>query len=447
MARVYFLYRSIKQKAALKVRLQLSNNKQQFEANTQIHTSKIFWSTTRTKKRGLTGLEKNEIAAINKKLEALENFILDRFESDKPQPDQKQWLKLIVSDYYNPAKEMEQQRSDLLIDNINHVIKTANIRKNAQKKLGLSKSRINSYNNLLKIIERFQKGKQAIRIKDVNQSFANTFLEWLIDENGYSDSYALKKIDDLKTVCKDAEISNIEVSKQLDKVKGGKISNENIIYLNETELEKIKNLKLESKALINARKWLLLGCNIGQRGTDLLNLTVGNIKHRNGLDLIELVQQKTKAQISIPILDKTAEIISTGLPEKITIQKFNKYIKKICKMAELDEPTQGRKAFVMEHEKGVKKENKRNYIRRKLGVHPKHELVSSHVCRRSFATNLYGTMPTSLIMRITGHSTEKMLLQYIGKTDLDYAQQIADFYELQKLKAKKETVLKKVVNE
>jgi len=55
-------------------------------------------------------------------------------------------------------------------------------------------------------------------------------------------------------------------------------------------------------------------------------------------------------------------------------------------------------------------------------------------------------MPTSLIMRITGHQTEKMLLQYIGKSDLDYAQQIADFYELQKLKAKRETTLK-VVNQ
>jgi len=446
MARVYFLYRSQKDKAALKVRIQLENNKQQFEANTQIHTTKIFWNDTRKKQRGLSGIEKNEIAAINKKLDPLENYILEKFEIDNPKPEQKEWLKLTLIDYYNPTDETDIKRSDLLTDNIQHIIDTANIRKNAQNNLGLSKSRINSYKNLLKIIERYQEKKQSLRIKDFNQTFANNFLKWLISDNGYADSYALKKIDDLKAVCRDAEIDNIEVNKQLSKIKGGKISNENIIYLNEFELEKIENLTLESDKLENARKFLLLGCHIGQRGSDLLSLTASNIKNRNGLNVIELEQQKTKAKISIPILDKTAEIIKNGLPKKISIQNFNFYIKELCKIAELNEPTKGRKAAVRKEVKRVKGEKKQGHIRRKLGTYPKHELTSSHICRRSFASNLYGKMPTSLIMRITGHKTEKMLLQYIGKSDLDYAQQIADFYELQKLKAKRETTLK-VVNQ
>jgi|TARA_R100000501_G_C2598512_1_gene96313 hypothetical protein len=54
--------------------------------------------------------------------------------------------------------------------------------------------------------------------------------------------------------------------------------------------------------------------------------------------------------------------------------------------------------------------------------------MSSHVCRRSFATNTYGKLPTPLIMQITAYSTEKMFLGYIGKSSMDYAQQIADFY-------------------
>ena len=39
-----------------------------------------------------------------------------------------------------------------------------------------------------------------------------------------------------------------------------------------------------------------------------------------------------------------------------------------------------------------------------------------------------------------------MLLNYIGKQGLDYAQQIADFYTLQAQKEKKETNLKIVKN-
>jgi hypothetical protein len=38
-------------------------------------------------------------------------------------------------------------------------------------------------------------------------------------------------------------------------------------------------------------------------------------------------------------------------------------------------------------------------------------------------------------MQVTGHSTERTFLNYIGKNSLDFAQQIADFYTLQSLKA------------
>ena len=49
----------------------------------------------------------------------------------------------------------------------------------------------------------------------------------------------------------------------------------------------------------------------------------------------------------------------------------------------------------------------------------------SHVCRRYFCTNLYGTLPMPLIMNISAHSSEKMLLNYIDKDSLDFALQIA----------------------
>jgi hypothetical protein len=45
-------------------------------------------------------------------------------------------------------------------------------------------------------------------------------------------------------------------------------------------------------------------------------------------------------------------------------------------------------------------------------------------------------------MSISAHSSEQMLLNYIGKDSLDYAQQIADFYTLQAIREKKEPQLK-----
>jgi len=179
----------------------------------------------------------------------------------------------------------------------------------------------------------------------------------------------------------------------------------------------------------------LLGCNLGQRGGDLLKLNDTNFINRNGLEVIELKQQKTGKNVTIPVLETTKEIIKTGLPYKISIQKFNKHIKNICEIAEINEQVQGGVITVTEKGKGNKQKRKID------GTFPKWQLMSSHVCRRSFATNLYGILPTALIMQITAHSSEKMLLNYIGKDSLDYAKQIADFYTIQALKDKGETNL------
>jgi integrase len=178
-----------------------------------------------------------------------------------------------------------------------------------------------------------------------------------------------------------------------------------------------------------------LCCSFGQRGGDLLQLDKTNYKKINSLEVIQLKQQKTDKNVTIPVLEKTKEIIKSGLPYKISIQKFNKHIKEICKIAEINEPIKDSKITVTEKGKGKKQKRKVS------GIYPKWELITSHVCSRFFASNLFGVLPTPLIMSITSHSSEKMLLNYIGKDSLDFAQQIADFYTLQALKNTKEPQL------
>lgn len=79
--------------------------------------------------------------------------------------------------------------------------------------------------------------------------------------------------------------------------------------------------------------------------------------------------------------------------------------------------------------------------RKAKGEFEKHELVSTHICRRSFATNHYGKLPTPVIMAITGHTTEKMFLNYIGKTAKDNANALQNFWKVQEQKRKKKTRL------
>jgi integrase len=71
--------------------------------------------------------------------------------------------------------------------------------------------------------------------------------------------------------------------------------------------------------------------------------------------------------------------------------------------------------------------------RKKLGIYPKYELVSSHTCRRSFATNLYGKIDTLTIMKITGHLSERVFLDYIKITPKEYAEKLKAHWKQQQL--------------
>ncbi|WP_411895729.1 tyrosine-type recombinase/integrase [Winogradskyella sp. A2] len=425
MATIKYQIQSKSENAPIYLRLSLGRKKQ-IKRKTGLHINCKDWSDKGFPKQ-TTPQNKN----LTSKLKKLEIKILDKINdaNSKGQEITGDWLLYHIDLHFERISENNQ--SELIIDTIQNIIDTSSTRKNAKGGLGLSKSRINSYRSLKGLIIDFSQSKRY-KIKEVNIKFANDFLEYLIKEKDYSKSYAIKKVADLKTVCYNAETNGITINQQFKKIESTKVKNQNIVYLSPSELYTIEQLELTNQALINARKWLLLGCNIGQRGGDLLRLTESNFVKRNGYEVIELEQQKTGKNVTIPVLNTTKNILQNGLPYTISIQKLNNYIKEICKLAEINEMTEGGIYEITEMGKGKKQK------RKVYGKFPKYKLITSHVCRRSFATNLYGELPTNLIMQITGHSTEKMLLNYIGKNSLDYAQQIADFYILKAQKEKKE---------
>lgn len=111
------------------------------------------------------------------------------------------------------------------------------------------------------------------------------------------------------------------------------------------------------------------------------------------------------------------------MTDQLIISKFKsfnftqrvKYIKKICKEAKINEIVEGSKL-----DKDLMRKVKKDY--------KKWELITSHIGRRSFATNFYGKIPTPLIMSATGHTTEKSFLNYIGKSHTDRAMSLANYY-------------------
>jgi integrase len=423
MASIKFLIQTKNESAPIYLRLSIKRD-QVFKRKTGLSINPSDWNATKGLPKQTTGENKN----LSTDLQELQTKILKQLNeaNTKGEVITGDWLQYHIDLHFDRIAENRQ--SEFVIDVIENLIKTTDIRKNSKGGIGLSKSRKDSFKALKRLFKDFQGNKQY-KIKEVNVKLTDSFLSYLLNDCNYSKIYATKKISDLKTVCFEAESEGIKTNPQLRKIKNIKIENEHVIYLNDIELEKIKKADIELPALENARKWLLLGCSIGQRGGDLLNLNESNFVTRNGYEVIELKQQKTGKNITIPVLPITKEIIETGLPYKISIQRFNEYIKDVCKIAKINQKIEGK---IMDKETE----------RKKLDVYPKYKLITSHVCRRSFATNNYGILPTPLIMQVTGHSTEKMFLNYIGKNSLDFAQQIADFYTLQALKAKKQPRLK-----
>jgi len=327
-----------------------------------------------------------------------------------------EWLQLQI-DVFN--KKIPIVELDLLTNYIQKYIDEAPYKQNQKKQIGLSSGRIQNLKLFKATILRYeaeQPKKNGILIKDINLQFLEKFKLWLFGK-GYSVNYVGKNIANLRTICIDASKNDIETSKQIKNFKSVSENKEpeEIIFLNEVEQEAIKNATLKREALINARKWLLLGCLIGQRGGDLLNITAKNIKDINGIKIIELKQQKTGKLVAIPLLPEALEIIETGLPYKISLVHFNEYIKTVCQEAGLITPTKGRKKI----------KNGKPTVK---SVYPKHEIVSSHICRRSFATNFYGRIPTPVLMNITAHGSERMFLSYIGKTTYDNAYQMLEYF-------------------
>lgn len=366
-----------------------------------------------------------DLKALKSKLEKLATFISDahNLNISKGIEFNGEWLQLQIDLFNNKIPVVDL---DVLTTYIQKYIDEAPFKQNAKKELGLSKGRIQNIKLFKATILRYEADalkKKSILIKDIDLKFVERYKMWLLVQ-GYSPNYVGKNIANIRTICLDAAKNDIETSPQIKNIKGITESREpeDIVFLSEEEQEAIKNAPLIREALINARKWLLLGCLIGQRGGDLLNLTNKNLKEINGMKLIELKQQKTGKPVAIPLLPEAVEIIESGWPYKISLVHFNEYIKDVCEAAKLYTPTKGRKK-ISQGKPAVK------------DVYAKYEMVSSHICRRSFATNFYGRIPTPILKDITGHGSERMFLAYIGKTSYDSAYHMLEYFSKLKPKA------------
>lgn len=343
------------------------------------------------------------------------------------------WLGFQIDLFFKRISETKQ--SDLVLDLIQNLIDNAHTLNNSKGGIGLSKSRIQAYKRLKALFSEFQRNK-SVRLIQLNTMLLNDFRSWLLTDNNYSSMYSNKKIADLRVVCRYANSKGLALPIDFNSFKLGQIKtyddDEDVVYLNKEELERIEEVDLKSEALLNARKWLIAACYIGQRGEDLLKIADPKVfqTKEDGNLVIEITQFKGNKKVSIPVHPKVEEIYRNGLPYKVSTQKLNKHFKKICELAEINDLTIG-KLYDPKTKRKVK------------GTRPKYMYITTHTGRRSFATNYYQQAPTSLIMSVTGHTKESTFLKYINKSDESHIAPMMNIFKNEQKNKPKLKVLKK----
>lgn len=410
MASIYLLVQSKKNPAVIYIRLR-DGRSIDIKAKTNYHINPIDWDDTeqRPTKKALRDID---VANLDTDLSELKNNLLKEYNKRKGvRMIDSQWLK----DFINPP-EVEGKHPDKLVDYIDTFIEF--------KKNEVKKSTITKCNGIKYLLIRYQEyTKSILYIRDIDTQFKINFEKYCVSV-GYAPNTTARNIRFIKTFCRHAKVNGVETHHQLDSIKAKYYKVDNI-YLDENEIKKIEDLKSSelTNGLENARDWLLISCYCGQRVSDFLRFEKSMIrfeKNKSGKikPLIEFTQVKTDKIMTIPLHSKVMDILKKydgNFPRKISDQKYNEHIKKVCEKAEINTPIHG---VLFDHNLKIKVE----------GEFPKWRMVTSHIGRRSFATNHYGKIPTSFLMHITGHTTEAMFLTYIGKSNKDIAMELTNYF-------------------
>ncbi|OFZ01848.1 MAG: hypothetical protein A3K10_00970, partial [Bacteroidetes bacterium RIFCSPLOWO2_12_FULL_31_6] len=313
----------------------------------------------------------------------------------------------LIHNYYNPKEQTTLPKR--LADYIEYYKEC--------KKYNLTNASIMKFNTIKTKVEAMELVlDKPILISDINENFKTEFVNYYKLKK-YNTNTIQRELSFIKTFCRHARSNGLETSTQLDSLILQKAKVEKI-YLTFAELEQIEKAKIKNEALKNAREWLIISCFTGQRVSDFLKFTKDMIRIEDGVKLIEFTQKKTGKIMSVAVHPKVQQILDKNngnFPYTISDQRYNEHIKDVCKEAKLTTKVQGGK---------LNPETNRKVS----GIYPKHELVSSHIGRRSYATNYYGKIPTPLLMNVTGHSSEAMFLEYIGKTQTQQAKDLANYY-------------------
>ena len=384
-------------------------------ARTNIFVNPAHWDRQKGDYRNIAEIQDRSKKSVT--LNKLKVFIMEKHNDAYMSGDaiDKFWLEEVVKSFFNrPVHQKKIKLEPYFVyygEFIEYWLKQIAPTWRTEKNKYMSRRAVQQYQTFQKTFLAYQ-GTKKIKIRDIDSVLISDYIDFICDKEGYSHSTSKRLLGRFRFFLNRAEKMNIKVNMNYKEPVYLEAEKEDIAvpYLNEEEIERIFNLDLSHDIkLDNIRDSFLIGVWSGLRISDFnSNLDISNIDE----DYINIRTKKTGTWVTIPLHHHVKSILEKrhgNLPVKYSDQLFNEKIKDICMLCNIDQEVRG-KVF-----NGKKK-------RKVLGHYKKHQLISSHTCRRSFCTNLYGVVPNNVIQSLGGWATEAMMMRYMKKTKKEAAE-------------------------
>lgn len=281
----------------------------------------------------------------------------------------------------------------------------------------LDERAIMQYRSFLAIWKKFSEDNNY-KLVEIDSMLISKFVDFAQDDEGYSSSTIKRWVGRLRFFLLRAQTFGVKTALDFqEKVYVGKTDDIMKPYLSVDEIEKIFNLDLShDDSLDNIRDSFIIGVWSALRISDFnRKLQLDNIDE----DYINIQTTKTGSWVVVPLHPQVKSVLNKragNLPVKYSDKHFNEGIKVICMLAGIDEVIKGKKFD------GNKK-------RSVIGKYKKYELVSSHICRRSFTTNLYGKISDDILADLGGWSDLSMMRHYVKRTKKQSAEVLKEYWE------------------
>lgn len=359
-------------------------NRVQFRWNTKIKVAAGDWNPKQQKHK------KNK--DINKRLIELLNYATNYFLCDSPNTD---GFKSYMDEKTGRTKVKAKVKDLSFFEVMNTIAENSAKRTNTNGE-HIGESRVRLYKNFTKQLREFERDNNTkLTFAGFDNNVLDDLKEWLTTERQLSPNTLQSRFKMLRAMFTEAKTMGCDVNDDIKSYRVKGMKSENVV-LTQREVDMICNYRCDSNRLQNVQDLFTIGVYTGLRFSDLSRLSDDKI--HNGT--FELHQQKTGGKIVIPLHPRVQRVLDErGLPHVISGQKYNTYLRELAKLAGVNEvvelkKTKGGKRVIVETEKS--------------------ELISSHTCRRTFATFLYknGVNP-KLIMMLTGHKQLATFMNYI----------------------------------